>query len=233
MTGATAAVTPQVVIAARRALVEQADPVKAQAMQAYMKSSMRYRGVASPGVKAVVARLVAEHPFTERDEWLDAALRLWRDAEFREERYVGLGILGHRQYANWRDPAMLSVYEELITTGAWWDFVDEIASRHVGPILRSERAVVTPVVRRWITWPDTWLRRSSIICQLGAKNALDLDLLTDAIEANESDREFFIRKATGWALRQHAWLDPDWVRTFVDDHPQLSGLSRREATKHI
>jgi len=233
MTGATSAATAPVVIAARAALAVQADPVKAVATQAYMKSSMPYRGVASPGVKAVVASVVADHPFATRDVWLDAALRLWRDAKFREERYVCLGILGQRRYANWRDAAMLPVYEELVTTGAWWEFADEIASRHVGPILLAERATVTPVVRGWITSPDMWLRRSSIICQLSAKDAVDLDLLTDAIESNASDRDFFVRKAIGWALRQHAKIDPGWVRAFVDTHPQLSGLSRREATKHL
>jgi len=67
---------------------------------------------------------------------------------------------------------------------------------------------VTPIVRRWSTSPDMWLRRSSILCQLGAKDAVDLELLTEAIEANASEREFFIRKAIGWALRQHAWRDP-------------------------
>ncbi|HEY8787904.1 MAG TPA: DNA alkylation repair protein [Actinopolymorphaceae bacterium] len=233
MTGSTSVATPDVVLAARAALAERADPVRAVAMRAYMKSAMPYRGVASPGVKAVVAALVAEHPFTARGSWLDAALRLWREAEFREERYVGLGILAHRHYARWRDSSMLAVYEELITTGAWWDFVDVIASHHVGPILLAERTTVTPIVRRWSTSPDMWLRRSSILCQLGAKDAVDLELLTEAIEANASEREFFIRKAIGWALRQHAWRDPAWVRAFVDDHPQLSGLSRREATKHL
>lgn len=233
MTGGTSGAPTDVVIAARVALAECADPVKAVAMRAYMKSSMPYRGVALPGVKAIVDTVVVEHPFSTRDGWADASLRLWREAEFREERYVGLGILGHRRYARWRDSSMVAVYEELITTGAWWDFVDEIASRHVGPILLVERDAVTPVVRGWITSKDMWLRRSSIICQLGAKDAVDVGLLTDAVEANAGDPDFFIRKAIGWALRQHARLDPGWVRTFVDDHPQLSGLSRREATKHL
>jgi 3-methyladenine DNA glycosylase AlkD len=233
MTGSISVAPSAVVLAARTALAERSDPVKAIAMRAYMKSAMPYRGVASPGVKAVVAAVVAEYPLTARDTWRDAALRLWREAEFREERYVGLGILGHRRYAHWRDSSMLPVYEELITTGAWWDFVDEIASRHVGPILLAEPTTVSPVVRGWINSPDMWLRRSSIICQLGAKDAVDLELLTDAIEANASDREFFVRKAIGWALRQYAWRDPTWVRAFVDDHPELSGRSRREATKHL
>jgi 3-methyladenine DNA glycosylase AlkD len=234
MTGSTSATPPDVVVlTARAALAERADPVRAIGMQAYMKSSMPYRGVPSPGVQATVAAVVAEHPFGTREDWSDAALRLWRDAEFREERYLALGILGHRRYAHWRDSSLLPMYEELITGGAWWDFVDEIASRHVGPILLTERATVTPVVRGWIASTNMWLRRTSIICQLGAKDSVDLGLLTDAIEANATDREFFVRKAIGWALRQHARVDPGWVRAFVDDHPEMSGLSRREATKHL
>ena len=47
-------------------------------------------------------------------------------------------------------------------------------------------------------------------------------------------REFFIRKGIGWALRDHARTDPAWVLAFVDAHgDHLSGLSRREALRHL
>ncbi|BCJ77647.1 hypothetical protein CS0771_71910 [Catellatospora sp. IY07-71] len=45
--------------------------------------------------------------------------------------------------------------------------------------------------------------------------------------------DFFIRKAVGWALREYAKTDPAAVRGFVAAHPELSGLSRREALKHL
>lgn len=80
---------------------------------------------------------------------------------------------------------------------------------------------------------DPWLRRTSIICQLHSKGDTDLDLLTDAIEASIDDRDFFLRKGIGWALRQHAGTDPGWVRAFVDGHPGLPPLSRKEALKHL
>ena len=79
----------------------------------------------------------------------------------------------------------------------------------------------------WRTDPDRWLRRTSVICQINAKERTDLDLLTDAIVANLDDKDFFLRKAIGWALRQHARIDPDWVRAFVAAHDdRLSGLSK-------
>jgi 3-methyladenine DNA glycosylase AlkD len=57
-------------------------------------------------------------------------------------------------------------------------------------------------------------------------------VLSDAIEPNLGDREFFIRKAIGWALREVARVDPAWVRSYADAHA-LSPLSRREALKHL
>ena len=57
-------------------------------------------------------------------------------------------------------------------------------------------------------------------------------LLAEVIAPNLADREFFIRKAIGWALREYARVDPEWVREYADTHP-LSPLSRREALKHL
>ena len=101
-------------------------------------------------------------------------------------------------------------------------------------MLAAHRAAVEPTVRRWSVDPDRWLRRSSIICQLGARTSTDRALLADVIDANLADREFFVRKAIGWALRQYARTDPDWVRSFVAARrAALSPLSYREAVKHL
>jgi 3-methyladenine DNA glycosylase AlkD len=79
-----------------------------------------------------------------------------------------------------------------------------------------------------------WRRRTAILCQLKANEATDVELLYHAIESSMDSAEFFLRKAIGWALRQHARTDPDEVRAFVDRHEhRLSGLSRREALKHL
>src|SRR6516164_6434949 len=76
------------------------------------------------------------------------------------------------------------------------------------------------------------LWRASIICQLGARDRIDLELLTVAIESSMGESDFFLRKAIGWALRDYARTDPAWVQSFADTH-ELSPLSRREALKHL
>ncbi len=226
-------VDDRLVKAIRTGLAELADPVKAPAMQAYMKSAMPFRGVAKPQRGVLIKRVLADHILPDRVTYSATVLELWRTAEFREERYAAIDLSGYRAYRGWQDAELVPMYEEMIVSGAWWDHVDELAIRRIGPILRADRAQLTPVLLRWAADPDLWRRRTAIICQVGAKEETDTDLLTRAIEPAIAEPEFFLRKGIGWALREYAKTAPDWVRSFVDDHPGLSGLSRREALKHI
>ena len=223
----------ELVNAVRDELRALADPVRADEMRAYMKSAMPFYGVPGSLRKPLLKRLFAEYPLADKASWLATVQTLWRDASRREERYVAVELAGHRPYRAWHGPDLLPHYQELIVTGAWWDFVDEIAIRHVGPILHGHQTVVTPILRAWSTDSDRWKRRTSVICQIKAKGDTDLELLSDCIEANVDDRDFFLRKGIGWALRQHAKTDPGWVRRFVATHPGLSPLSTREALKHV
>jgi 3-methyladenine DNA glycosylase AlkD len=85
----------------------------------------------------------------------------------------------------------------------------------------------------WSTDRDMWKRRSAILCQIRKKAATDLDLLYACIAPSIGSKEFFLRKAIGWALRQYAWTDPREVVRYVKAHPELSGLSKREALKNV
>jgi 3-methyladenine DNA glycosylase AlkD len=217
----------------RADLAANADPSAAVEMQRYMKSAMPFRGIAKPARERLLKAAVAAHPLDDAAA-LDAAVReLWDGAQFREERYLALSLTSHRRHVPWLDASWVPLLQHWIVTGAWWDFTDEIASRRIGPLLREHPGVLRPVVRSWITDPDRWLRRTSVICQLQAAGATDTALLTEAIEANLADPDFFLRKGIGWALRQHARTDPEWARTFVAAHPGLSPLSRREALRHL
>ncbi len=218
----------------RRRLAAAADPAKAPAMQAYMKSALPYCGVAGPGCRRVFRAALAEHPLADRATWLATVRELWDGATHREEWYAAIAVARDRRYASYRDADALPLYRYLLVTGAWWDVVDDVATHLVGPLLLAAPAPVRPVLLGWATDPDRWLRRTSVICQQGAGADTDIDLLTYAVEANLDDRDVFLRKAVGWALRQYARTDGAWVREFVAAHDdRISGLSRREALKHV
>ena len=203
-------------------------------MQAYMKSTMAYHGVPLPLLRRICKEQFARLEFENAADWQSQVLDLWRNAGFREERYAAIQLSAHEQARPYQTPAALKLYEELIVTGAWWDYVDEIASHRIGPILRDHPA---PLRRKMLSWSksaDLWKRRTSIICQLGFKQETDLELLYDCIEPSLGSREFFLQKAIGWALRQHAWTDPAEVRRYVRlNNGRLSALSRREALKNL
>jgi len=226
------------VAAVRRAIGEAADPQRAPGMQAYMKSSMRYRGVAAVPLAKVCRAVFREHPLRDRRSWENAVHSMWDGAEYREERYAAISLARFPRYRAFQDADTLGLYRHLIVTGAWWDYVNDIASHLMGGILRNDPERVSPIMRRWARDKDLWIRRAAILCQLGRKAQTDLDLLRDAVEANMAQSpfgsEFFIRKAVGWALRQYAWTDPAWVVAFVERHAdQLAPLSRREALKNV
>ncbi len=220
------------VAAVRDGLATLGDPAKAPQMQAYMKSAMPFRGVPTPARRELMRGLLAAWAPGERPVWEATVRMLWDGAEYREERYAAIDVCGHRSARTWQDAAAMPMYEHLIVSGAWWDHVDAVAIHFAGPILRADPDTVTPTIRGWATAGDRWLRRSAIIVQNGAKNATDTDLLAEAIDANLDDGDFFLRKGIGWALREYAKTNPEWVRAFVATR-ELSPLSRREATKHL
>ncbi len=217
--------------AVRGELRRRADPQRAPGMQAYMKSAMPYAGVRVPAVRVIVRAAAHRRPPTDLDALTATVRTLWDEAQVREERYAATALLAAPAVRTLRRPQLITLYAGLIVAGAWWDHVDELAHR-VGELLVAFPDEVTPVVRGWYADADMWLRRASIICQIGLKERTDLALLTDAIEGNAGEREFFLRKAIGWALRDYARTDPDWVRAFVAGH-DLQPLSVREATKHL
>lgn len=210
----------------RAALREAADPSRAAGQQAYMKSAMPFLGVRVPEVRRRVAEVAGRADPVTR---LSAARLLWDNATHREERYAAMALLRHRGLRG--DPRLVPVVEHLVRTGAWWDITDELAHR-LGDLLDARPDETAAVMRAWAQDDDLWIRRIAILCQLGRRNRVDQALLADTIGPNAADSEFFIRKAIGWALRDHARTDPAWVRGFVATR-DLSPLSVREALKHL
>ena len=196
-----------------------------------MKSPMPYLGVSVPAVRRRVRIEVKARPPASTAALADTAATLWREAAHREERYAATALTAVPAARRLQTAALVPLYHEMITTGAWWDHVDEVSHR-IGALLVAYPDELRPTIRAWSHEPDRWLRRASVICQLGLRDATDTELLGETILANAHDGDFFLRKAIGWALREYAKTDVDWVRAFVAGH-ELSPLSRREALKHV
>jgi 3-methyladenine DNA glycosylase AlkD len=216
---------------AQTALFAAADPEKAGPMQAYLKTDMPFYGVQKKGRTPIIRHLAKEFLPRDRDEYEDLVLALWA-LPHREEKYLAQGLATrHKQFIV---PESLPLYRRMIVEGAWWDLVDEVATHMIRPLVINYSDETWPVVDPWIDDEDMWLRRTAIICQVGAKGNTDADRLFRFCEQRMHEKEFFIRKAIGWALREYAKTDPEAVADFATaNRESLSGLSYREATKHI
>ena len=208
-----------------------ADPAKSEAMAAYMKTSDPFYGVQKPARTPILREAKRRYPVEDAAGYRAAVLSLW-NLPHREEKYLALAIAS--SYPQHITFEMLPLFRRLVPEGAWWDFVDDVAVRMVGKVWLDERSRTTAVMTEWIGDPDMWLRRSAIIGQLKHKADTDEAVLLSFCLGRAHEKEFFIRKAIGWALREDAKTSPAAVRKFVVEHrDSLSPLSVREATKHI
>ena len=219
----------------RNFLRQHADPIKAKEQQRYMKSTMPYAGLTAGDLRKGVREIFKAMPLSDKASWLSTVEVIWDQAELREERYAAIELLAFNKYQKtWLGPDCLQLLRHMIITGAWWDYVDNLASNHVGVLLARYPKEIKPELEKWIPDPDLWVRRTSILAQLKFKDTTDTDFLHRAIQGSINDNDFFARKAIGWALRQYARSDADWVRSYVDKYQdQLSNLSKREALKHL
>jgi 3-methyladenine DNA glycosylase AlkD len=222
------------IAALRAGLAALADPAAAEPMRAYMKSDMPYLGVKADPLRRACRAVFAAHSLDTCARWEATVRALWREASYREERFAAIELAGDRRYRDYQTLAALALYEEMIVSGAWWDYVDALATHHIGELLRRDPAVMAATMLAWSGDTDRWRRRTAIICQNSFKAATDEALLFTCIQPNLTERDFFIRKAIGWALREYAKTAPDAVRAFVAAHAStISPLSRREALKRL
>jgi 3-methyladenine DNA glycosylase AlkD len=226
--------------AARAALLSQidtalrplADPVQAVPMRAYMLDQFAFLGIRATPRRQALRGLPRLNTWTAAD-LLSVAEALW-EMPAREFQYVAVDLLAkhHRQLG----VDSLSHLLQLVQRRVWWDTVDGLAGV-VGDILLRARAGQPEVQRQmddWLGHPSLWVRRVAMLHQLGWKAQTDQPRLFRYALVLAPETEFFIRKAIGWGLRDHARSQPKAVRTFLADHAHvLSGLTRREAGKHL
>ncbi len=226
--------TSELLTRLRRELKKAAVPAKAPEMRAYMKSEMPYHGVQTPFRRAICREIFKELEFKNDKAWEKEVREIWEGARFREERHCAIELCSHPRAKEFQTPKAMKLYEDLIVDGAWWDYVDTLAADRVGNILEKHPKELKPLMLKWSQSKDLWKRRTSIICQLGFKDDIDLKLLYACIGPSLGSKEFFLQKAIGWALRQHAWRDPKEIQRYVaQNQERLAPLSRREALKNL
>jgi 3-methyladenine DNA glycosylase AlkD len=210
-----------------------AKPETGKAMEAYMKNLFPFLGIPYPVRRAALKTAWADLPVpSERD--LAAAARRLAALPEREYHHAVCDMFARyvRPTRSAVSAAFLLEYGgEFVTTKSWWDTVDGLRSDLIGP-LTGRHGELVALMRTWNTSDNRWLVRSSIIHQLGRKDTTDVDLLFAFCANRAADKEFFIAKGIGWALREYSYTDAEAVERFIASTP-LQPLSVREGLKGI
>jgi 3-methyladenine DNA glycosylase AlkD len=223
--------TPQAFVEnIQKTLERYRNPEKAAPMAAYMKNRFPFLGLPRTELEPLIKpRLKEVKPFVDHHFLHQSVLLLWQLPE-REFQYVAVSLL--HTYAKQASATTLQVIEQLVTQKSWWDTVDALDSV-VGKMV-WQFPEWTQTTERYSRHENFWLRRIAILYQLSYKDKTDSERLFRYCLANAEEKEFFIRKAIGWALREYAKTNPDAVRAFLaENKDRLSPLSAREASKYL
>ena len=199
---------------------------RAVAMAKYMRDQFPFLGIPAPRQSTLLREALRGTARPAEDDLGELAGHLWELRE-REYQYAGCGIIA--RYITVCGPGSIHTIRTLVTTKSWWDTVDSLAKHGVGALVLRHPELAT-TMDAWVASENLWLRRTALLHQLLFKDRTDSERLFRYCHARAAEREFFIRKAIGWALREYSKVDGDAVRAFVGAHEgELSGLSKREA----
>ncbi|NUO52784.1 MAG: DNA alkylation repair protein [Polyangiaceae bacterium] len=210
----------------------EGDAEKADYMKAYMKSELGFFGIDQKSPRAASVDFAKAQAATEIDQLLEALDALIASKHI-EVRSAAIGVAERRR----KDlgVAHLERLMDWVRTTACWAHVDWIATKLVGIVLAKNPKELARI-QRWGKDEHMWVRRTAIICQLDELRAGrgDFDRLVKVSVPLLDEKEFFIKKAIGWAMRDVSKKRPELVRSFLAEHGErASGLTRREASKYL
>jgi 3-methyladenine DNA glycosylase AlkD len=191
---------------------QHADPLKAPAMEAYMKNNFRFLGISKPERAALSKTLFGFYGKPSLDV-LHALIPLLWEQPYREYHYLGMECLYfQRKHFQASD---LALFETMMRKHSWWDSIDFISPKLVASLCLKFPDLLQPTIESWSSDADFWMRRAALLIQLKYKEHTQTELLFDCIRKLAHEKEFFIRKAIGWTLRELAKTDAETVRDFV------------------
>jgi len=211
------------------ALQEAADPKDALQMKEYMMDRFEFFGIRMKPRREICRAFVKENGLPEfRD--LEEVVKECFIAPQRELHYFGQELPA--RFKRYWDEDIINLFEWMILNKSWWDSVDFIATHLVGEYFKKFPQNTVEITTVWINQDHFWLQRAAILFQLRYKEETDVDLLFSHILKHTHQKDFFIRKAIGWALRDLSKTMPDQVRKFVTEN-EMQPLSKKEALRKI
>ena len=235
MTDATTTPIPALVSGFDRDLDGLGTAARATYDQQYHKSEFAHMGVPAPDLRKLVKGMYKEigGRRATHDDVTALAAALW-DSDVYERRLAAVFVLA--QGVRLLTAADLQDLTLMLRDAPMWSLVDPISGDIAGRIVLRDREGTSRTLDLWAGDPDFWLRRAALLALIPAirEGKPDLVRFTRYADPMIEEREFFIRKALGWVLREIAHKDPTWVAAWVTARlDRLSGVTFREAVRRL
>ena len=216
-----------------QALREKGSPDRAGSEKAYLKIDLEFAGLAVPVIRSVVLIWIKERGGLSHDDLTGITQQLWTSELF--EARLAAEIMLERN-AKLLVPADLDLIEHFLRHSGTWALIDGLAANVAGALAEHFPAEVEPTLDRWAGDQDFWIRRSALLALLRPlrRGGGDFERFARYADAMLDEREFFIRKAIGWVLRETAKRQPDLVAQWLAPRlHRVSGVTIREAVKPL
>jgi len=207
-------------------------PQRAASEKAYLKSDLEFTGTAVPAVRATVRAWCRARLDLTHTELIAVTKALWA-RPVHECRMAAVELLDANP--GLLRPGDAALIARMLRTARTWALVDGLASNVMGG-LTERHPELTAVLDRWAGDEDFWLRRSAMLALLVPLRRGDGDFGRFAGYADQmlEEKEFFIRKAIGWILRDTAKRRPEMVAAWLEPRAhRASGVTMREAVKPL
>jgi 3-methyladenine DNA glycosylase AlkD len=215
-----------------RALERAGDPERAINEKAYLKSPIDHYGASVPAVRKAVAEAVRAHGSLSRRTLLSVVRRLWRSSVHEQRMAAVVLLAAHQDLLEAED---LHLVEGMIRGSFTWAYVDTLAASVAGAVVERHPELASEL-DRWATDECFWIRRGAMLALMGPLRTGEGDWrrFKRYADAMLDEKEFFIRKAIGWVLRETSKKRPDRVRKYVDARlDRMSGVTFREAVRRL
>jgi 3-methyladenine DNA glycosylase AlkD len=207
------------------------DPKLAPKLEAYMKQKFIYFGIMTTPRRELIQEYHAPYKSLDKKVQQSIFSDLWSQPH-RECHHAAMDLAA--KIIKKTDLSWLSFWEKHIVLNQWWDSVDFIAPSCIGPLLINDKNLQNEYAYKWIASDNFWLQRTAIIFQLKYKKKTNFDLLSEMILARADSKEFFIRKACGWSLREYGKTNPLAVSEFINQYRAiLSPLTVKEGERRL
>ncbi len=217
----------------RAILLPFAKAERAEHEKAYMKSSLEFLGAPVPVIRREAKAFARINKPVDADVLIYQANELWASGVF-ELRSFAIALLGVSSKILCASD--LDWLKSLIVDASCWGHVDWLSTEALCEIVHRDQQAM-PQMDTWAKDACFWVQRAAMLSLLIPLRSGDLSewqrFCRYAVPLLD-EKEFFIRKAIGWVLRETSKKSPEAVRRFVDEHrPKMSGLTLREASKYL